>query len=130
MQRAAKIFISLSSRFEFSKFNIKIYGIISRLLGPAGAADPYGATTLGGLTNGTAAAAAAAAAAYGAAQPLNASALQAAAAGVAGKQIEGECKKLWHTFRQSLQIISLFLSLSLRTRWQQSVYLSSTSGIH
>lgn len=31
--------------------------------------------------------------AYGAAQPLNASALQAAAAGVAGKQIEGECER-------------------------------------
>jgi len=54
-------------------------------LGPASAADPYGTTTLSGLTNG-----AAAAAAYGAAQPLNATALQAAAAGVAGKQIEGK----------------------------------------
>ncbi|KAL7741280.1 hypothetical protein ACLKA6_015161 [Drosophila palustris] len=56
-------------------------------LWPASAADPYGTSTLSGLTNG--AAAAAAAAAYGAAQPLNAAALQAAAAGVAGKQIEG-----------------------------------------
>ncbi|KAH8378071.1 hypothetical protein KR093_008970 [Drosophila rubida] len=52
-------------------------------LWPTNAADPYGASALSGLTNG------AAAAAYGAAQPLNASALQAAAAGVAGKQIEG-----------------------------------------
>ncbi|KAH8241526.1 hypothetical protein KR026_010127 [Drosophila bipectinata] len=44
------------------------------------AADPY-TTSLSGLTNG---------AAYGAtAQPLTASAIQAAAAGVAGKQIEG-----------------------------------------
>ncbi|XP_034474875.1 CUGBP Elav-like family member 2 isoform X2 [Drosophila innubila] len=55
------------------------------LQGPASAADPYGTTALSGLTNG----ATAAAAAYGAAQPLNATALQAAAAGVAGKQIEG-----------------------------------------
>ncbi|XP_032591687.1 CUGBP Elav-like family member 2 isoform X7 [Drosophila grimshawi] len=54
-------------------------------LWPTSAADPYGATTLSGLTNG----ANAAAAAFGAAQSLNASALQAAAAGVAGKQIEG-----------------------------------------
>ncbi|XP_030556635.1 CUGBP Elav-like family member 1 isoform X4 [Drosophila novamexicana] len=53
------------------------------LQGPANAADPYGTSTLSGLTNG------ASAAAYGAAQSLNASALQAAAAGVAGKQIEG-----------------------------------------
>ncbi|XP_064540541.1 CUGBP Elav-like family member 1 isoform X5 [Drosophila montana] len=52
-------------------------------LWPASAADPYGTSTLSGLTNG------ASAAAYGAAQSLNASALQAAAAGVAGKQIEG-----------------------------------------
>ncbi|XP_030556634.1 CUGBP Elav-like family member 1-B isoform X3 [Drosophila novamexicana] len=52
-------------------------------LWPANAADPYGTSTLSGLTNG------ASAAAYGAAQSLNASALQAAAAGVAGKQIEG-----------------------------------------
>ncbi|XP_017024189.1 CUGBP Elav-like family member 1 isoform X2 [Drosophila kikkawai] len=48
--------------------------------GPPSAADPY-TPSLSGLTNG--------AAAYGAAQPLTASALQAAAAGVAGKQIEG-----------------------------------------
>lgn len=51
--------------------------------------------------------------AYGAAQPLNASALQAAAAGVAGKQIEGECgrkKKLLHTFRLALKIILISLS--------------------
>ncbi|XP_016987815.1 CUGBP Elav-like family member 2 isoform X5 [Drosophila rhopaloa] len=50
------------------------------LPGPPNATDPY-ASSLSGLTNG---------AAYGAAsQPLTASALQAAAAGVAGKQIEG-----------------------------------------
>ncbi|KAH8249400.1 hypothetical protein KR032_009317 [Drosophila birchii] len=49
-------------------------------LWPPSAADPY-TPSLSGLTNG--------AAAYGAAQPLTASALQAAAAGVAGKQIEG-----------------------------------------
>ncbi|XP_070070370.1 CUGBP Elav-like family member 2 isoform X3 [Drosophila takahashii] len=50
------------------------------LPGPPNAADPY-SSSLSGLTNG---------AAYGAAsQPLTASALQAAAAGVAGKQIEG-----------------------------------------
>ncbi|KAH8352518.1 hypothetical protein KR084_004637 [Drosophila pseudotakahashii] len=49
-------------------------------LWPPNAADPY-SSSLSGLTNG---------AAYGAAsQPLTASALQAAAAGVAGKQIEG-----------------------------------------
>ncbi|XP_016987809.1 CUGBP Elav-like family member 6 isoform X1 [Drosophila rhopaloa] len=49
-------------------------------LWPPNATDPY-ASSLSGLTNG---------AAYGAAsQPLTASALQAAAAGVAGKQIEG-----------------------------------------
>ncbi|XP_037711989.1 CUGBP Elav-like family member 1 isoform X6 [Drosophila subpulchrella] len=49
-------------------------------LWPQNAADPY-SSSLSGLTNG---------AAYGAAsQPLTASALQAAAAGVAGKQIEG-----------------------------------------
>ncbi|KRF81920.1 uncharacterized protein Dvir_GJ17718, isoform C [Drosophila virilis] len=53
------------------------------LQGPASATDPYGTSTLSSLTNG------ASAAAYGAAQSLNASALQAAAAGVAGKQIEG-----------------------------------------
>lgn len=53
-------------------------------LGPPSAADPY-TPSLSGLTNG--------AAAYGAAQPLTASALQAAAAGVAGKQIEGEFKR-------------------------------------
>ncbi|XP_032293904.1 CUGBP Elav-like family member 1-B isoform X5 [Drosophila virilis] len=52
-------------------------------LWPASATDPYGTSTLSSLTNG------ASAAAYGAAQSLNASALQAAAAGVAGKQIEG-----------------------------------------
>nr|XP_036668776.1 CUGBP Elav-like family member 2 isoform X2 [Drosophila suzukii] len=50
------------------------------LPGPQNAADPY-SSSLSGLTNG---------AAYGtASQPLTASALQAAAAGVAGKQIEG-----------------------------------------
>ncbi|XP_017099761.2 CUGBP Elav-like family member 2 isoform X2 [Drosophila bipectinata] len=50
------------------------------LQGHTSAADPY-TTSLSGLTNG---------AAYGAtAQPLTASAIQAAAAGVAGKQIEG-----------------------------------------
>ncbi|KQS70518.1 CUGBP Elav-like family member 2 isoform X2 [Drosophila erecta] len=50
------------------------------LPGPPNAADPY-SSPLSGLTNG---------AAYGAAsQPLTASALQAAAAGVTGKQIEG-----------------------------------------
>ncbi|KMY89906.1 uncharacterized protein Dsimw501_GD23831, isoform F [Drosophila simulans] len=50
------------------------------LPGPPNAADPY-SSSLSGLTNG---------AAYGAAsQPLTASALQAAAAGVVGKQIEG-----------------------------------------
>ncbi|XP_030080380.1 CUGBP Elav-like family member 1 isoform X2 [Drosophila hydei] len=54
-------------------------------LWPPSAADPYGTNTFTGLPNG----ASAAAAAYGAAQTLNASALQAAAAGVAGKQIEG-----------------------------------------
>ncbi|XP_052854106.1 CUGBP Elav-like family member 1-A isoform X1 [Drosophila gunungcola] len=49
-------------------------------LWPPNAADPY-ASSLSGLTNGTP---------FGAAsQPLTASALQAAAAGVAGKQIEG-----------------------------------------
>ncbi|XP_036668778.3 CUGBP Elav-like family member 1 isoform X3 [Drosophila suzukii] len=49
-------------------------------LWPQNAADPY-SSSLSGLTNG---------AAYGtASQPLTASALQAAAAGVAGKQIEG-----------------------------------------
>ncbi|XP_016963627.1 CUGBP Elav-like family member 2 isoform X2 [Drosophila biarmipes] len=49
------------------------------LPGPPNAADPY-SSSLSGLSNG----------AYGAAsQPLTASALQAAAAGVAGKQIEG-----------------------------------------
>ncbi|XP_039147055.1 CUGBP Elav-like family member 4 isoform X1 [Drosophila simulans] len=49
-------------------------------LWPPNAADPY-SSSLSGLTNG---------AAYGAAsQPLTASALQAAAAGVVGKQIEG-----------------------------------------
>ncbi|XP_016963635.1 CUGBP Elav-like family member 3 isoform X5 [Drosophila biarmipes] len=48
-------------------------------LWPPNAADPY-SSSLSGLSNG----------AYGAAsQPLTASALQAAAAGVAGKQIEG-----------------------------------------
>lgn len=101
-QKDQRIFPSLSrSLFRLGlswlcKFDIKISGIISRLLGPASAADPYGATTtLGGLTNGNAAAAAAAAAvAYGAAQPLNANALQAAAAGVAGKQIEGKKKTI------------------------------------
>ncbi|XP_039500838.1 CUGBP Elav-like family member 1 isoform X2 [Drosophila santomea] len=50
------------------------------LPGPPNAADPY-SSSLSGLTNG---------AAYGAAsQPLTPSAIQAAAAGVAGKQIEG-----------------------------------------
>ncbi|XP_043064605.1 CUGBP Elav-like family member 2 isoform X2 [Drosophila ficusphila] len=50
------------------------------LPGPTSAADPY-ASSLSGLSNG---------AAYGAtSQPLTASALQAAAAGVAGKQVEG-----------------------------------------
>ncbi|XP_039500970.1 CUGBP Elav-like family member 1 isoform X4 [Drosophila santomea] len=49
-------------------------------LWPPNAADPY-SSSLSGLTNG---------AAYGAAsQPLTPSAIQAAAAGVAGKQIEG-----------------------------------------
>ncbi|XP_043653903.1 CUGBP Elav-like family member 4 isoform X1 [Drosophila teissieri] len=49
-------------------------------LWPPNAADPY-SSSLSGLTNGVA---------YGAAsQPLTPSALQAAAAGVAGKQIEG-----------------------------------------
>ncbi|XP_043064607.1 CUGBP Elav-like family member 2 isoform X4 [Drosophila ficusphila] len=49
-------------------------------LWPTSAADPY-ASSLSGLSNG---------AAYGAtSQPLTASALQAAAAGVAGKQVEG-----------------------------------------
>ncbi|XP_062120779.1 CUGBP Elav-like family member 2 isoform X2 [Drosophila sulfurigaster albostrigata] len=69
--------------------HMQAYGLhpAYHLQGPTNAADPYGASALSGLTNG--AAAAAAAAAYGAAQPLNASALQAAAAGVAGKQIEG-----------------------------------------
>nr|NP_001246001.1 bruno 2, isoform I [Drosophila melanogaster]AFH03675.1 bruno 2, isoform I [Drosophila melanogaster] len=50
------------------------------LPGPPNAADPY-SSSLSGLTNG---------AAYGAAsQPVTTSALQAAAAGVTGKQIEG-----------------------------------------
>lgn len=55
--------------------------VSSPILGHTSAADPY-TTSLSGLTNG---------AAYGAAaQPLTASAIQAAAAGVAGKQIEGK----------------------------------------
>ncbi|XP_023031373.2 CUGBP Elav-like family member 2 isoform X2 [Drosophila willistoni] len=54
------------------------------LQGPTAATEPYAPTHLSGLTNGSATVA------YGAAaQPLTASALQAAAAGVAGKQIEG-----------------------------------------
>ncbi|XP_015021211.2 CUGBP Elav-like family member 2 isoform X2 [Drosophila mojavensis] len=63
------------------------YGLLPAhyLQGPPSAADPYGTNTFTGLSNG----ASAAAAAYGAAQTLNASALQAAAATVAGKQIEG-----------------------------------------
>ncbi|TDG46538.1 hypothetical protein AWZ03_006976 [Drosophila navojoa] len=51
-------------------------------LWPPSAADPYGTNTFTGLPNG-------ASVAYGAAQTLNANALQAAAASVAGKQIEG-----------------------------------------
>lgn len=56
---------------------------MSNILGPPNAADPY-SSSLSGLTNG---------AAYGAAsQPVTTSALQAAAAGVTGKQIEGKLK--------------------------------------
>ncbi|XP_030384842.1 CUGBP Elav-like family member 1-A isoform X3 [Scaptodrosophila lebanonensis] len=71
----------------FQQFQHPAYGLhpAHYLQGPP-SADAY-APTLSPLTNG---ANGAAAACYGAAaQPLNASALQAAAAGVAGKQIEG-----------------------------------------
>lgn len=79
----------------FLKYNFKNFEK-SKILGPPSAADPYGTNTFTGLSNG----ASAAAAAYGAAQTLNASALQAAAATVAGKQIEGkwtysECFIMW-----------------------------------